>query len=196
MTIGIIGAGAIGMAIATLLDRHDLPATMAARRGPETLGPALAGFANLRPGTVAEAARQDIVFVAVPWACLTEALVGLPDFAGRIVVDANNPVIPPFVAADLGGRPSSAVFKELVPGARLVKGFNTLPPEKLTTAPAAGRRVLFLAGDDAAATAEIAQLVEQLGLAAIDLGPIEAGGRLTQFPGGVLAGLDLSLHHH
>lgn len=47
---------------------------------------------------------------------------GLPDFGGRIVIDANNPIEAPlFRPVELHGRASSEVFAEFVPGARLVQ---------------------------------------------------------------------------
>lgn len=65
-SIGIIGAGQIGSAIARALAHKGIAATLANSRGPESLrdllsevGPAITG------GTVAEAAAKDIVFVAV-----------------------------------------------------------------------------------------------------------------------------------
>ncbi|HEY4250041.1 MAG TPA: NAD(P)-binding domain-containing protein [Roseomonas sp.] len=195
MTIGIIGAGAIGTAIARILARAGIAATIANSRGPDslaaltaTLGPAITA------GKREEAAAADIVFVAVNWSRLPAALAGLPDWGGRIVVDANNPIEAPlFKPAELHGRSSSEIVADLVPGARVVKGFNHLLAAVLAADPRAegGQRVLFLAGDDAAAKAEIGALVAQLGYAGIDLGPLAASGRLTQFPGGPLPALNL-----
>jgi predicted dinucleotide-binding enzyme len=194
-TIGIIGAGGIGAAIARSLARAGLPFLIANRRGPESLaalvdelGPAATA------ATVDEAAQADIVFVAVNWSKLPGALAGLGPWTGRIVVDANNPIEAPlFKPTDLGGRSSTQVFADLVPGAGVVKGFNTLPPELLGADPrdGGGRRVLFLAGDDAGAKTEVVALVERLGFAGIDLGGLETGGRLSQFPGGPLPALNL-----
>lgn len=111
-----------------------------------------------------------------------------------VVVDANNPIEAPlFKPADLGGRVSSAVFADLVPGARVVKAFNHLRAEILASDPSGdgGRRVLFYSGDDAVAKAQVAALIERLGFAGIDLGSLEVGGRLAQFPGGSLPNQNL-----
>jgi 8-hydroxy-5-deazaflavin:NADPH oxidoreductase len=139
-------------------------------------------------------ARADIVFVAVNWTKLRAAMANLPDWNGRIVIDANNPIEAPlFKPADLGGRVSSAVFADLVPGARVVKAFNHLRAEVLAADPGSdgGRRVLFFSSDDTAAKGEIAALIERLGFAGIDLGTLEVGGRLAQFPGGPLPNQNL-----
>lgn len=193
--IGIIGAGAIGSAIARLLARAGVAATISNRRGPEALVPLLAQAGpSLRPGSVAEAAAADIVFLAVNWSKLPAALAGLGPWDGRIVVDANNPIeAPDYRGVDLGGRASSEVVAGLLPGARLVKAFNHLPPPLLLADPAreGGRRVLFLSGEDAEAKATVAALIERLGFAALDLGSLAGGGRLAQFPGGPLPALNL-----
>ncbi|RAK52702.1 NADPH-dependent F420 reductase [Phenylobacterium deserti] len=193
-TLGIIGAGGVGAAIGRSLARSGLPFLIANRRGPDSLRTLADELGLATPATVAEAAQADLVFVAVNWSKLPAALAGLGPWNGRIVVDANNPLEAPlFKPVDLGGRASTQVFADLVPGARVVKGFNTLPPELLGADPqeGGGRRVLFLSGDDAGAKAEVAALVDRLGFAGIDLGGLETGGRLGQFPGGPLPGLNL-----
>lgn len=194
-SIGIIGAGHIGRAVAAALAKHGIPATLANSRGPETLADVVAAIGpGIAAGSREDAAAQDIVIVAVNWSKLPEALGGLPDFAGRIVIDTNNPIEPPlFKPFDLGGRVSSEVFVEMVPGARVVKAFNHLHPHQLSGDPASegGRRVLFYSGDDAAAKAEIGALIDRIGFAGIDLGSLAIGGRLVQFPGGPLPALNL-----
>lgn len=68
------------------------------------------------------------------------------------VVDTNNPLqkqpLPPI---DIGGRASTAVVAEMVPGARVVKAFNHHASWNLAAEPAkeGGQRMLFYAGDDA-----------------------------------------------
>jgi hypothetical protein len=195
MNIAIIGAGAIGSAIARLLARNGIEANIANRRGPASLA-ALAEETGgrIQPVTVREAAQADIVFLAVNWSSLPDAVKELEPWNGRIVVDANNPIeAPSFRAVDLGGRGSSEVVAQLLPGARVVKAFNHLPPALLEGDPQSegGRRILFMAGDDAAAKAEVGSLIERLGFAGIDLGTLAQGGRLTQFPGGPLPALNL-----
>ncbi|KAA0111693.1 NADP oxidoreductase [Methylobacterium sp. P1-11] len=194
-SIGIIGAGQIGRAIATALARHAISATLANSRGPDSLAETVAALGpSITAGTREEAASKDIVFVAVNWSKLETALAGLPDFGGRIVVDANNPIEAPlFKPFDLGARSSSEVLAGLVLGARVVKAFNHLRPDLVSGDPAdrGGRRVLFYAGDDAQAKAEVGALIDRLGFFGIDLGTLAVGGRLVQFPGGPLPTHDL-----
>lgn len=190
MSIGIIGAGAIGSAFARALARAGIPAIISNSRGPESLrglvkelGPTIAA------GTRAEAASADMVFVAVNWSKLPAALAGLPAWNGRVVIDANNSIEAPlFRPAELNGRTSSEVFADLVPGAKVVKAFNHLQPALLSGDPHSegGRRVLFYSGDDAKAKAKVGALIDRLGFFGLDLGPLSVGSRLVQFPGGPL----------
>ena len=194
-TIGIIGSGAIGSAIARTLARAGIAATIANSRGPDSLK-ALTGELgpSITAGTREQSAKADIVFIAVNWTKLPAALAGLPDWNGRIVVDANNPIEAPlFKPVDLNGRASSEVVADLVPGARVVKAFNHLRADILATDPKAtdGRRVLFYSGNEPASKAEVAALIDRLGFAGIDLGSLDGGGRLAQFPGAPLPNQNL-----
>ncbi len=195
MTIGIIGSGAIGAAIARTLARAGIEATIANSRGPDSLKELVRELGpSIRAATREQAASADIVVVAVNWSKLPAALAGLPDWSGRIVIDANNPIEAPlFKPADLQGRVSSEVFAELVPGARIVKAFNHLRAEVLAGDPRAdgGRRVLFYSGNDTAAKAEVAALIDRIGFTGIDLGSLAVGGKLAQFPGGPLPNQNL-----
>lgn len=195
MTIGIIGAGSIGLAVAKTLARTGIAATIANSRGPDSLKEAVGPLGStIKAGTREEAASADIVFIAVNWSKLPAAVADLPPWNGRIVIDANNPVEAPlFKPIDLQGRVSSQVVADLVSGARVVKAFNHLRAEILANDPRAdgGRRVLFYSGDDSTANAEVAALIDRIGFAGIDLGSLEVGGRLTQFPGGPLPNQNL-----
>jgi 8-hydroxy-5-deazaflavin:NADPH oxidoreductase len=189
-TVGIIGAGRIGHAIARLAVRAGRTTVMSNSKGPDSLRSLARELgASVRAGSVKEAAEQDIVVVAVPWDRVEEALYRLPAWNGRIVVDATNAVIVPgYRAVDLGCRASSEVFASLVPGARVVKGFNTLVAAVLASDPSVsgGQRVLFYSGDDVAAKQGFHQLATEAGFAAIDLGNL-AASRVQQFPGPLAA---------
>jgi 8-hydroxy-5-deazaflavin:NADPH oxidoreductase len=194
-SIGIIGSGAIGTAFARTLTRPGIAATISNSRGPESLKELVRELGPLiKAGTREEAASADIVFVAVNWTKLRAALAGLPEWSGRILIDANNPIEAPlFKPIDLKGRVSSEVVADLVSGARVVKAFNHLRAEVLAGDPRSdgGRRVLFYSGNDAAAKAEVAALIERIGFAGIDLGSLAVGGKLAQFPGGPLPNQNL-----
>jgi 8-hydroxy-5-deazaflavin:NADPH oxidoreductase len=195
MTIGIIGSGAIGTAFARTLARAGIEGTISNSRGPDSLKELVRELGpSIKAGAREEAARADIVFIAVNWTKVPAALAGLPEWSGRIVIDANNPIEAPlFKPVDLKGRVSSEVVADLAPGARVVKAFNHLRAEVLAADPrsAGGRRVLFYSGDDSAAKAEVAALIERIGFVGIDLGSLAVGGKLAQFPGGPLPNQNL-----
>jgi len=188
--VGIIGAGNIGQAIATQMLRAGQRVVIANSRGPETLTDVVEKLGEgARAGTIAEAAAAEVVAVAVPWAHIEEAVRGI-EWDGRIVIDANNAVVlPDYSPADLGGRVSSVVFSEWVPGARVVKTANILLAAVLASDPVLpeGRRVLFVSGDDQDAKDTVAGLFTEAGFRMIDVGDLETGGALHQFPGAPLA---------
>lgn len=193
-SIGIFGAGMIGGAIAMRLGAKGIAATIANSRGPETLHDLVARAGpSISAATREEAASKDIVFLSVNWPGLQGALAGLPAWNGRILVDTNNPMQrPPLPPIDVAGRASTSLVEEWAPGARVVKAFNHHYYTNLEKAPDAegGRRVLFYAGDDQAAKAEIARLIARLGFFGIDLGDVEHGSRPFQSPGGPLIAHD------
>jgi predicted dinucleotide-binding enzyme len=190
MRLGIIGAGNIGQAVA----RHAVGAghdvVIASRRGGDSLAAAAAAV-GATPGTVAEAASAEVVLLAVPWAAVPEALDGL-SWDGQVLVDATNAWISytPLTAQDFGEGTSSEQVAELAPGARVVKAFNTLYARVVAADPrhAEGRQLIFYAGDDAAAKATFAEVVDGFGFATVDLGSLHDGGALFA-AGGPLNGL-------
>jgi predicted dinucleotide-binding enzyme len=186
MSYAIVGSGAIGHAIASQFARKGLEVAVANRRGPASLAD---WVRELGPSVVAvevhEALRRDLVILAVPFSAIPQAVAGA-SWGGRIAVDASNAIdFPAFTPSDLGGRLSTEVVSDALPGARVVKAFNTLPAAVLAADPAkdGGRRVLFVSGNDSAANGAVASLIERLGFAAIDLGKLAEGGRLQQFAG-------------
>ena len=211
MTIGIIGAGALGSNVARLLAKSGIPATISNSRGPETLTGLVAELGpSIKAGTARDAASADIVLVAVRWVDLEGALGDLPAWNGRIVIDGTNPVqfLDPdspdakdpnnplaaygIKAVDLGSRHSTEVFRAMVPGARVVKAFNHLDVNVLPEpSVSGGQRILFYSGDDGDAKAELRKLIEQTGYFPVDLGVLDAGGPLTSLPFGPLAGINV-----
>jgi predicted dinucleotide-binding enzyme len=186
--VGIIGAGRLGQAMAQTALRAGRQVVMANSRGPESLASVVSTLGEgASAGTVDRAAGVDIVVIAVPWPRVGEAVEGRR-WDGRIVIDATNDFDP----SDLGGRTSSEVLADLVQGARVVKAANTLGAPVLGADPreAAGRRVIFLSGDDAGAKSEVTALFEDAGFVAIDLGGLATGGAMQQL-GGPLAGVNL-----
>jgi predicted dinucleotide-binding enzyme len=193
----IIGSGAIGSALAGHFANKGIEVLLANNRGPASLEDLVRKLGpKVRAATVKDAAKADIVILAVPWAAYADAVAGIAPWGGRIVIDAMNAAsIGPegFRPFDLGGRPSSQVVADRLTGARVVKAFNTLLAAVLASDPHTngGRRVLFISGDDVPAKQEVAKLIDRFGFVAIDLGDFEMGRRLQQFPTGPFAGINV-----
>jgi predicted dinucleotide-binding enzyme len=119
--------------------------------------------------------------IAVPWTKVKD-LTRLTDWNGKIVIDASNRFEQGNGVED-GGLASSEVVQNYLPGAKVVKGFNTLFAEVLAGDPQVGngKRVLFISGDDKDAKATVSAIIGKIGFAPIDLGPLAAGGKLQQF---------------
>jgi predicted dinucleotide-binding enzyme len=195
MKIGFIGAGAVAQSIARSAIQAGHEVVLSARRGPQALGDIVAGLGpNASADTVQEVARLELVMLAVPWLQVPSALDGLPNWAGRILVDTTNPFTqlePELVLADLGGTGASEIVAAHAPEARVVKAFNAIRMEHYDKGPKFhdGKRVIFVSGDDKDAKAVVMGLVNDLGYAPVDLGGLVSGGRMQQ-AGGPIAGHD------
>jgi predicted dinucleotide-binding enzyme len=193
MRIGIIGSGRIGATVAHLLVAAGHEVAIANSRGPHSLEELVAELGlTARAATVEEAASfGELVLLAIP----LHAYRDLPAeaLAGKVVIDAGNyyPERDGTVAKlDDDSTTSSELLAERLPGARIVKAFNTMYFETLGAearpeAPRAQRLTLFVAGDDGEAKQLVRDLVEELGFAAVDTGSLAAGGRRQQ-PGSAL----------
>ena len=194
MKIGIIGAGGIGQAFAKHAAKAGYEVLLSNSRGPESLRSAAQQLgSNAKAATIEEAVQADVVFLSVPWITLAAVARSLSSLEGRIVIDATNPILPGFKAANLEGKTSSQVVATLLPGAKVVKAFNTLPVALLEATPQEGngKRVIFYSGDDIEAKKVVGEIISKAGFAGIDMGDLENGGKLQSFPGGSLPTLNL-----
>ncbi|WP_030599884.1 NADPH-dependent F420 reductase [Streptomyces fulvoviolaceus] len=178
-TLGIIGSGMIGGTVARLAAAAGLNVVVSNSRGPETLADLVAGLGpNARAATPEEAARAgDLVVAAVPF----HAYGQLPAaaLADRTVIDALV-YYPdrdgPLAELDSGELTSSALVQRHLAGSRVVKAFNTIDFHHLSTlarpAGAADRSALPVAGADAAAKAQVTELLDVLGYDAVDAGAL------------------------
>ncbi len=177
-TVGIIGAGRLGQAMARVAVRAGRAVVLANSRGPESLTSVVSALGEgVSARTVDDAAVAGLVVIAVPWDRVPSAVQDI-DWNRQIVIDATND----WGADDLSGRTSSELVADLVAGARVVKAANTLGADVLGSDPeeAGGRRVIFVSGDDAEAKADVVALFQDAGFAAIDLGDLATGGALQQ----------------
>lgn len=121
------------------------------------------------------AAQADIVVLAVPWTAVEGIVRSLPDLSGKIVVDPTNPrAMASDGFADYPIDDSNAErIAKLAPGAHVVKAFSTLGAETmLDPSLARGPVTVPIVGDDRAAKARVATLAREIGLEAVDVGPL------------------------
>jgi predicted dinucleotide-binding enzyme len=190
-TIGIIGAGHIGTALArrSLDTGHDV--VLANSRGPESLADLVSGLQDrasaqgtIRAATAEEAAAAgDLVVVTVP----LKAVGSLPagPMAGKVVLDTCNyyPQRDGRIAEleDESTTTSELVARQL-PSARVVKAFNHIYSadivDRATPPGTPHRRAVAIAGDDDSAKAAATSYLDTLGFDAVDLGPLAEGWRV------------------
>jgi 8-hydroxy-5-deazaflavin:NADPH oxidoreductase len=192
MEVGIIGAGRIGHALGVRFAGVGHGVMLSNSRGPQTLDDVVASIeGDGRAGTVEEAARfGDLAAVAIP----TQAIRALPPepFAGKVVIDANNYYPDPdwrLPELDADEVTSSELLASLLPGATVVKAFNTIYWGRLLDdshpeLPAEERLAIPIAGDDPEAKRTVSDLIEQIGFTAVDAGTLAETRR--QQPGAPL----------
>lgn len=177
MNITLIGAGNMGSGFAKQLTQAGHTVRITAR-DPDK---AQALAASL-PGATALPAAQalgdaQVVIVATGYAAAVPALQSLGDLSGRVVIDITNPLTPDTMGLTLGHSTSAAEeIAKAVPGAHVVKAFNTVLAQVLADGPAfaGGQTVpVFFAGDDAGAKATVQALIASLGFTPVDAGGLQ-----------------------
>ncbi|ATZ93977.1 NADPH-dependent F420 reductase [Dickeya fangzhongdai] len=182
MKIGIIGAGFVGRAIATLAIKNGHQVMLSNSRGPQTLF-SLRPMVGCDVGTATEAAIfGDIVVIAVPLSAISQLPVA--ELRGKPVVDAVNyyPERDGQVEAlDRLETTTSELLAGYLPGALITKAFNAIPMTQLESdglpSGAPTRRALPLAGDDATGKRLVTELYEAFGFDVVDAGALAEGWR-------------------
>lgn len=183
-TVGFIGAGNLGGALARLAVDAGHDVVLSNSRGPETLGDLIAQLGpHARAATPREAAAAgDIVVVAVPLAAYRQ--VPVEPLAGKVVIDTNNyyPDRDGHIAELDDERTTTAeLLQAHLPGAHVVKAFSTVFFGHLATLRrphgAADRSAVAIAGDDEAAKKTATAFLDAIGYDAHDVGPLREGWR-------------------
>ena len=186
MQIGILGSGNIGGNAARLFARAGHHVRIANSRGPGSLAALVAEIGpNAQASTPQDAVDpSDIVLIAVPWTKREEALGEIEGWDGKIVIDAMNPYTEDFEIEDLGSKTASEFTRALVPGARVVKAFNTIFYKRLAgdgkPKGSKDRLAIPVASDDAAAKRVVMDLIDEIGFDPVDAGGLVEGGRKQQ----------------
>jgi 8-hydroxy-5-deazaflavin:NADPH oxidoreductase len=184
MSYSIIGTGIVGSTLASFFAKAEIEVAVANTKGADAVEPLARKLGrSVVAKSFDDALEADIIFFAVQFLQFKKVAAALSDWTGKIVIDVTNAFKLPaeVMEAELNGRLSSEVNAERVPGGKLVKAFNQLPMNVLSSpVPAGGRRVVFISSDDENASAKVVRLAEELGFAPIEVGKIGEGGRLIQ----------------
>lgn len=182
MKIGILGAGFIGRALATLAVKNGHDVMISNSRHPRTLGSTGVAI-GCKIGTAQQASEfGDVIFVAIPLFAYKD--IAPEPLAGKIVMDANNYY--PQRDGDMKELQSNATTtSELLAthlaGARVVKAFNAILQGDLEKdgrpTGTVNRRALPIAGDEADAKKIVAGLIDAFGFDVVDAGPLSEGWR-------------------
>jgi predicted dinucleotide-binding enzyme len=177
-TIGIIGAGRVGTALARQALKAGYDVLLATSRPPSEIKLIVDFTAPGAKAVTAETAARDsdLVVITVPLGKYRTLRPGT--FAGQIVVDAMNywPPTDGTIPEFEGPHASSEVIQAFMPTARLVRtlnhiGYHELEEEGLPPGHPE-RRALAIAGNDKEARAVVAAFVDRLGYDPVDAGEL------------------------
>jgi predicted dinucleotide-binding enzyme len=142
---------------------------------------------NASAGTFADAVEfGDVIVLALLWAGAENAikLAGPENFAGKVVIDAINPLV-----FEPGKGPALAVghtdsagenVQRWLPSAQVVKAFNIVGNAHMFQPDfPCGPPVMFICGDDDSAKRTVTGILTDFGWSTIDIGGIE-GSRLLE----------------
>ncbi|MFF0909224.1 NADPH-dependent F420 reductase [Microbacterium enclense] len=184
-TVGIIGAGNIGHALARGFVDHGYDVAIANSRGPETLADLVGELGeHARAATAQDAAEAgDIVVVTVPLKAYTE--IPAAPLAGKTVLDTNNYYWERdgrIAALDEKRTTTSQLLQEHLPESTVVKAFNHIPAADILTdgSPAGtpGRRALATSSDSEEAVALVTRIYDEFGFDTVNVGPLAESWRV------------------
>ncbi len=177
--IGIIGSGNIGGTLGTFWAQagHEI---LFSSRNPDNLKQLVEKVGpRARAGTVSEAiAFGDVILIAVPYGSMPQIAKDFArDLAGKVVIDTGNAVLKRDgeIGAEAREKGVGLTTQKLLPGARVVRAFNTLGVNRLRNNAnrAEGRIAIPMAGDDPEALKVASILVRDAGFDPAVLGGID-----------------------
>ena len=179
MKIAFIGYGNVGAPLADHLQRLGHTVSLAASNpNSEAVQKALALNPNLQVQAAKQAvANADVVFLATPFDANEAALKPLAhELKGKILVDCTNPVAPNLTHGLNNVRSGSELVQGLVPDSKVVKAFTIYGFENFQTNQFPAYNVkpaMLFCGNDQTAKATVAELIENLGWEAVDVGGLD-----------------------
>lgn len=176
MRIGVIGAGNVGGNIGTRWAEMGHEVFFGVRNPGQDKYDNLRALPRVEVGSTGQAAAiAEVILLAIHYRDFASALPEIaPHIAGKLVIDATNPVAPGLGGLEVGLNTSAAEeIQKSLPEAQVVKCFNTLGVANLRDLSFGGVQAdTFYCGDDDAAKATTHQLAELVGFRAVDVGPL------------------------
>ena len=177
MKVLVIGAGNMGSAFVKQLSAAGHQVSVTARDG-EKASALAAQYPGVRAVAAADAAKEaDAIVVATFYADAVAAVQSVGSVVGKVVVDIANPLTADYMGLTIGHSTSAAEeLAKALPGAEVVKGFNTVFAQVLAGGAdfGNGRRVsVFVASDSGRAKHTATALAESMGFEAIDAGGLK-----------------------
>jgi predicted dinucleotide-binding enzyme len=179
LKIGIIGSGNIGSTLGEFWVKagHQV---LFSSRNPENLKPLVEKVGpRARAGTVSEAiAFGDVILIAVPYGSMAQISKDYAkDLVGKIVIDTGNAVLARDgeIGKEAREKGVGLTTQRLLPGARVVRAFNTLGVNRLRSNAnrPQGRIGIPMAGDDQEALKVASMLVRDAGFDPAVLGGLD-----------------------
>lgn len=175
MHIAIIGAGNVGKALAKALTQRGETVVFGVKE--PTKYQSVAEEIGVPAVNVTQAVEQaQVVVLAVPYAASESIARSIPDWQGKILVDATNPLAPNLTGLSVGTQDSgSERIARHANNARVVKAFNTTGAENMMNSHyPSGQVFMPVCGDDASARQQVMALATLMGFDAVDMGSLQS----------------------
>ena len=119
----------------------------------------------------------EVVVLATPWPATKDAIAACGSLAGKVVLDATNPLLPNLSGLDHAEGSGGERVARWAQGAKVVKVFNTTGFNNMQNSSyAAGRPMMLYCGDDSGAKEVAKKLATDLGFDPVDFGPLSNAG--------------------
>jgi len=134
---------------------------------------------NARAGTARDAAQDaDALLLAVHWSRIDDVLKQAGDLSGKVIVSCSLPMNADNTELVVAHTSSGAEeLAKMIPKARVVSAFNTVPSEVFFGVYEAKRKVsrpsLVCCGDDKSGKAVAVELIRDVGFDPVDAGPLQ-----------------------
>ena len=180
-TFGVLGSGDVGQVLAKGLKDHGYEVRIGSRT-PAKLA-TYSRETGIAAGTFAEVARWGEALVLSVKGSAAESVLRMvgKEVGGKLVIDTTNPLTedPPEqgVLRSFTGPDESLMerLQQAYPAAHFVKAFNSVGSARMVDPDFQGvRPTMFYCGNDAAAKATVARILDQFGWDGADMGGVVA----------------------